>query len=259
MPPGGDTWAAGDYRRVARLVLPVAEAVVSAGERTAGSLDTRRVLDVGCGTGAVARAAASRGARVTGVDISPTLLDQAAVEAGSCTPAITWEVADMHSLPADDASFDVVLSSLAVIFAHDPSAAVAEIGRVLRPGGVLALSTWAAMPEDPLSYPLAEAVSPRASADDAWGGPDSVEATLRPIAAVTVTACPLRIWFAHLDDAMAFVFRDSPAHLAALGTLTTDDYLRVQRRFEQALVEHQQDDGSVAYDRPFLVACGRRR
>lgn len=260
MPPAGeDAWAAGDYTRVARLVSPVAEAVVSTGERMAGSIRGRRVLDVGCGTGTVARAAVDRGARVTAVDASPAMLGLAAAETHDPTRSITWKAADMHALPDEDGSFDVVLSSLGVIFARDPAAVLAEIIRVLRPGGVLALSTWAAMPEDPLSAPLAGLVAAQERGRDPWGSAEALRCTLSQVVeGLSVTAHSLRVWFADLDEAMGFVFRDSPAHLAVLATVPTEDYLRLRRRFEDVLLAHRQDDGSVAYDRPFLVAAGRR-
>lgn len=255
-----DTWSAGDYTRVARLVSPVAETVVSTGERMLGSLRGQRVLDVGCGTGTVARSAAARGAHVVGIDTSEAMLTLAAGESDASTPAVTWISADMHALPDDDAAFDAVLSSLAVIFARDPASLVAELGRVLRPGGVLAVSTWASMPDDPLSAPMTGLVPGQGDVPDPWSGKDALRRMLSRVChPVAVAEHALRIWFADLDDAMAFVFRDSPAHLAVLAALPTEDYLRVQRRVEAALLAHQQDDRSIAYDRRFLVAAGRRR
>ncbi len=103
-----------------------------------------RVLDVACGTGVVAITAAQRGAHVTGLDLTPTLLERARWNADTAGSSVTFVEGDAEALPFPDASFDVVLSQFGHIFAPRHEVAAAELLRVLRPGGTLALSTWPA-------------------------------------------------------------------------------------------------------------------
>ncbi|MES1255432.1 MAG: methyltransferase domain-containing protein [Acidobacteriota bacterium] len=101
-----------------------------------------RVLDVACGTGVVAVTAARGGARVTGLDLTPELLSVARDNSEIAGVPIEWHEGDAERLPFDDASFDVVLSQFGHMFAPRPDVAVAEMLRVLKPGGTLAFSTW---------------------------------------------------------------------------------------------------------------------
>ncbi len=101
-----------------------------------------RVLDVACGTGVVAVTAARLGARVTGLDMTPDLLEAAQVNARVAGVAIDWREGDVEALPFDDAAFDVVVSQFGHIFAPRPDVAVAEMLRVLKPDGTIAFSTW---------------------------------------------------------------------------------------------------------------------
>jgi SAM-dependent methyltransferase len=100
------------------------------------------VLDVGCGTGVVALTAARRGAKVTGVDLTPALLDRARENAALAGLEIQWTPGDAEALPFADASFDFVLSQFGHMFAPRPDVVTGELLRVLRPGGTLAFSTW---------------------------------------------------------------------------------------------------------------------
>jgi SAM-dependent methyltransferase len=100
------------------------------------------VLDVACGTGVVAITAARRGAQVTGLDLSPDLLEVARSNAATAEVKIAWHEGDVESLPFDAATFDTVVSQFGHIFAPRPDVAVAEMLRVLKPGGTLAFSTW---------------------------------------------------------------------------------------------------------------------
>ena len=101
------------------------------------------VLDVGCGTGVVAITAARRGARVSGLDLTPELLEHArANEEIARTGKIEWSEGDAESLPYPDASFDVVLSQFGHMFAPRPDVAISEMRRVLKPGGRIAFATW---------------------------------------------------------------------------------------------------------------------
>jgi SAM-dependent methyltransferase len=101
-----------------------------------------RVLDVACGTGVVAITASRLGARVTGLDLTPELLERARQNAGIAGVDIGWYEGDAEQLPFGDADFDVVLSQFGHMFAPRPAVAVAEMLRVLKPGGTIAFSTW---------------------------------------------------------------------------------------------------------------------
>ncbi|SEL01745.1 Methyltransferase domain-containing protein [Variovorax sp. YR750] len=101
------------------------------------------VLDVGTGTGVVAVTAARRGARVTGLDLTPELIEAAGENATIAgLEDIVWTEGDAENLPYADASFDVVLSQFGHMFAPRPEVAIAEMRRVLKPGGRIAFATW---------------------------------------------------------------------------------------------------------------------
>lgn len=95
-----------------------------------------RVLDVGAGRGAVARAALARGCSVTAIDASPRMVSCLAAD----YPAISAHVMDAGALTFPDASFDLVAAGFVVQILPDPSAVIAELHRVLTPGGTVALS-----------------------------------------------------------------------------------------------------------------------
>jgi SAM-dependent methyltransferase len=100
------------------------------------------VLDVAGGTGVVAVTAARQGARVTGSDLTPALLERARENAQIAGVEIEWQEADVEKLPFADASYDVVLSQFGHMFAPRPEVAISEMLRVLKPGGTISFSTW---------------------------------------------------------------------------------------------------------------------
>lgn len=105
----------------------------------AGIAPGERVLDLACGTGDLAFASARCGADVIGLDLTPTMIANARVRATqeSAAERVRWSVGDMTSLPVADASFDVVTTGYGLRNVPDLPAALAEIHRVLRPGGRL--------------------------------------------------------------------------------------------------------------------------
>jgi SAM-dependent methyltransferase len=132
-------WALGDYAAVAReLIAELGGVLVEACEIGPG----QRVLDVAAGTGNVAIPAARTGAEVVACDLSPELLDIGHRIADDAGVSLEWRRADAEALPFDDASFDVVTSSVGVMFAPHHQVAADELVRVLRPGGRLGLVAW---------------------------------------------------------------------------------------------------------------------
>jgi len=108
----------------------------------AGVRSGRRVLDAACGTGVVSVTAARLGAQVTGLDLTPELLERARENARIAGVEIDWHEGDVEKLPFGDATFDFVLSEFGHIFAPRPEVAIGEMLRVLKPGGTIAFSTW---------------------------------------------------------------------------------------------------------------------
>ena len=116
---------------------PAARLVKHAGIRAG-----QRVLDVACGTGVVAITAARLGAHVTGLDLTPELLEHARENSRIAAVEIDWHEGDVEQIPFADGSFDVVVSQFGHIFAPSADVAIAEMLRVLRSGGTIAFSTW---------------------------------------------------------------------------------------------------------------------
>jgi SAM-dependent methyltransferase len=141
---------------------PLFEAILDATRTGPGT----RLLDAGCGTGLLLTLARARGATVTGLDVTPGLLDVAAAR----LPTAGLWLADICSLPFGDGEFDVVTGVNAFQFAADPPAALAEAARVVRPGGLVAVGTFAG-PDRAESTAVHEAMAalspPRRQADHA--------------------------------------------------------------------------------------------
>ena len=132
-----EMWAS--FTPTAIFTTPVAGHLV----KFAGIAAGENVLDVGTGTGVVAITAARAGAEVTGLDLTPELLDAARENARIAQmEQIIWTEGDAEALPYPDRSFDVVVSQFGHMFAPRPEAAVSEIHRVLKPGGRFACATW---------------------------------------------------------------------------------------------------------------------
>jgi SAM-dependent methyltransferase len=131
-------WACGDYAVVGTTLQIVGETLCEAADlRT-----DEQVLDVAAGNGNATLAAARRGARVVSTDYVGALLDRGRARADAEGLPVQFQVADAEALPFDDASFDVVLSTFGVMFAPDHARAAAEMLRVCRPGGRIAMANW---------------------------------------------------------------------------------------------------------------------
>jgi SAM-dependent methyltransferase len=131
-------WSAGDYPTIA-------EKIAEMGAHTVERLDLEpgeQVLDIACGAGNATIPAAKTGAEVTGLGLVPELLEAARGTAAEAGVEIAWIEGDAEQLPFEDESFDVVISTVGIMFAPDHQRAAREAARVLRPGGRLGLANW---------------------------------------------------------------------------------------------------------------------
>ena len=132
------TWIAGDFGQIARFYPDEAEAFINRLNLQPGM----KVLDVACGTGNLALPAARAGADVTGVDIAPNLVEQARENAKREGLNAKFDEGDAEALPYEDASFDGVVTMFGAMFAPRPELVAAELKRVCRPGGFIAMANW---------------------------------------------------------------------------------------------------------------------
>jgi len=132
------TWTAGDFGRIAVGYAPGAAEFIA----RLGLARGERVLDVACGTGNLALPAARAGANTTGIDIAPSLIAQAIASADDEGIAARFDVGDAEELPYADGSFDTVVSMFGAMFAARPTRAAAELLRVTRSAGRIAMANW---------------------------------------------------------------------------------------------------------------------
>jgi SAM-dependent methyltransferase len=164
-------WASGDYpAMVEEWLLPLGPRLVAA----AGIGPDMRVLDVAAGTGNASIPAAQAGAHVVAGDLTPELLEAGRRRAESAGVELEWVEADVERLPFEDESFDVVISSIGVMFAPHHQEAADELVRVCRPGGTIGLLSWT--PEGMIGAlfrtigPFAPPPPPGAQPPPLWGG-----------------------------------------------------------------------------------------
>jgi len=212
--PEGRHWADREERfdaMLAPFLAPVLDAAgVGAGDR---------VLDVGCGNGALSRAAARRSAAVTGVDISAPMLDRARAHAAADGLAIDYLEADAQEHPFAG-GFDRLVSRFGVMFFADPEAAFANLARALDPGGRLAfvcwqgqpLNEWVAVPGlamlpivGPPDMPPADAPGPFAFGDQARVAGILADAGFTDVACESTTPSILLGGGLGLDDTVAWL------------------------------------------------------
>jgi SAM-dependent methyltransferase len=131
-------WDAGDYGVLSERIADVGERVVA----RAGIEPGMAVLDVACGTGNAAAPAARAGARVTGLDLVPALLEEGHAKAAAAGLEVEWVEGDAEELPFEDGAFDRVLSTFGHMFAPRHRRVADEMARVCRSGGVIATCSW---------------------------------------------------------------------------------------------------------------------
>ncbi len=137
-PAQASPWTVGDFHVIGVGNTIVGEVLCEDAGLTAG----KDVLDVACGSGNTALAAARRGARVSGLDLYDKLIERAKVRAQAEGLQVDFRAGNAEQLPYADASFDFVVSTFGVMFVPNQERAAAELLRVCKPGGTIALTSW---------------------------------------------------------------------------------------------------------------------
>lgn len=223
-----EMWGTADYSGIGSRILLVSELLCDAVDLRGGE----RVLDVACGNGNTALAAARRYARVTGVDYQPRLLDHARARAAVEGYEIDFREGDAESLELDDGAFDVVLSSCGVMFAPDQRAAASELVRVCRPGGRIGLVNWT---PDSWVARLGTVVAKYAPPPEGvpspvlWGDPDHVADLLGDEVDVSAPVRTFHFRFASAADHADHFCSEYPPVVAALSRIDGEEAAALRR------------------------------
>jgi len=254
-------WASGDYAAVAAEAIPaLGPALVDACGVQAGE----RVLDVAAGSGNASIPAAQRGASVVASDLTAHLLERGKALAAEAGVELTWEQGDAEALPYDDASFDVVMSCVGVMFASHHQSAADELVRVAGSGGRIGLISWT--PRGFIGQmfatmkPFVPAPPPGVQPPPLWGDPEHVTTLLGD----RVTDVEWRRERLHSDrfgsseEFVEFFKRCYGPTIAAYKNLA--DQPERAGELDQALIElarhHDQGDGVMDWE--YLVLTARR-
>jgi SAM-dependent methyltransferase len=250
-------WSAGRYESVAERISGIAERVVATADRRRPLRGTA-VVDLACGTGSAALAAARHGARVTAVDLTPELLEQARAKAGDLD--VTWVAADAAATGLPEAAFDVAVSNMGIIFV-DPTRQVDELARLLTPGGALVFSSWVRDVANPFYDPIVDVLGAppaRGFSPDQWGDPAVVAERLHASFTDVEIENDVLTWqFDALETALHFLEHESPMHVAVFGNVDDTQRARLRDAFAEALRPNVTDDG-VAFDASYAVVTASR-
>ena len=219
------------------------------------------VLDIATGTGWTARNVARLGARVTATDIAAPLLEAARGLSGPLSDRIVFQQADAELLPFADAEFDGVISTFGVIFAQHHDKAAAEMARVCRKGGRLALAVWAphGAVEDFFGVigPYSDAPPPAAS-PLAWGDPDYVRRLLGDWFELEFEPGINNAYFDTAQDTWEWYARGFGPMSSLVSSLPPDRVAALKRDVD-AYHGHYATKAGLHIKREYLVVIGRRR
>ncbi len=255
------SWSSGRYDAIGDHIAAIGVDVVSAVARLL-PLRGAAVVDLACGTGSVALAASAAGARVTGVDITPELIALAAQKAEAAGVAVDWVTGDASDTGLPGGSFDAALSNMGIIFV-EPAGQVAEIARLLRPGGVLGFSSWVPDRDIPFYKPVVAVLgTPPASAysPDQWGVAEVItERLAADFDDISIETGTCTWQLGSVDDAMYLLEHESPIHISLLGNLDEGKRGELLAAFSDAMRASVGADGLVAFDGPYVVVTALRR
>lgn len=256
------TWAAGDFDAVVPFIWEAGGAAAEG----AGCGPGDRVLDIAAGSGNAAIQAAARGADVVASDLTPELFEPGRRRAAEHGVELEWVEADAEALPFDEASFDAAISTFGIMFAPRQSVAAAELARVVRPGGRIAVCSWRpAGFVGEMFATIASFLSPPPPPEGPpvrWGTEDGAHALLDDAFEIT---CEERTLFQRYDgsiDEMTdfFMTRFGPMIMARRALEPAgrwDEFLGAYRELTHRWNEG--DDGSAALPAAYLLVTGTRR
>jgi SAM-dependent methyltransferase len=254
-------WSSGRYEAVAQHIAPIANAVIDAVDRRLPVRDAL-LVDLACGTGNAALAAAARGARVTAVDITPELIAIGARNAEAAGTSVAWVTADASNTGLTARSFDALVSNMGIIFV-EPVGLVAEVSRLLKPGGALGFSAWVHDAANPFFTPIVDVLGPPPASGyspDQWGEPDTITARLSADFDDIDIEHSRHPWqFESLDAGMHFLTRESPLHVDVFSRVNAEQSGRLVAGFQSALQVRAGVDGRVSFEAPYVVVTARRR
>jgi SAM-dependent methyltransferase len=250
-----EMWGAAPWERFAETLAPLHDHLVAKLSPRPGE----RWLDAATGTGAVAIRAARAGAEVTGLDLAPRLVETARRLAADEGLAIRFDVGDCEDLPYDDASFDVVVSAVGVIFAPDHGAVARELARVCRPGGRLGLVSWR---PDPAYSAVLEPFRPRPERGegdpDDWGRVERVRDLLADAFELRFVEGNHALQGESAEAIWELLTTAHGAFTALLESLDARRRRELHRAFVRYLERHRADGGIRAPD-DYLLVLGERR
>ncbi|MET0740693.1 MAG: methyltransferase domain-containing protein [Candidatus Nanopelagicales bacterium] len=256
-----DAWGAGDYRRIADQFLPAAQVLLDAVEATVGPLAGQHVVDVAAGNGNVAVEALARGATVLASDLSPRMVEFGRDRTHAAGDTVEWRVADAVALPLPDGATGIVTSAFGLIFVADPVAMVDEMARVLRPGGLLAFTSW--RHEEGVDHPLAAPLMKRfptsdGPSSDEWGVDDTVRERLAPaFVDLQITTHSLELVFDSAEHCTDVFLGSSPMHVIAMAEIPEEEHAAIRREFIAGLLPFESAQGLRHRD-DYLVVTARR-
>lgn len=251
-------WGNGPYQRITEKLTDCHERIIDRLSPLAGVT----YLDLACGTGAVAELAADAGARVTGVDLSPGMIETAKQRAGELGLDIDYRVGDCENLDLPDASFERVSSSCGVMFAPDHTATARELARVTKPGGRLAMVNWTfeggvgAMFR--LMAPFQPAAPPSSPFD--WGNEKRVHELLGDAFDLTIEEHTSTVQQESGEEYWQ-LFATSYGPTKTLVDSLADDRREELHRAWVEFFEREYPDGhgGIAHHREYLLVLGTRR
>jgi SAM-dependent methyltransferase len=251
-------WGAGPFERVEPNLGDMHAAVVGRAAPQPGE----QLLDIGCGTGGAAFLAAETGADVTGVDLSPVLIETARARAAERGLELRCDAGDAEKLPYEDASFDVVTSTVGIMFAPGQESAASELARVTRPGGRTVVASWIWEGTGGglfrVMAPFQPPPPPGLPNPFDWGREDVVERLLGDAFDLEFERRESTIAEATSEDVWEIFSTSFGPLKTLLGTLEPARQDELQEAFLAFFDESRTEDG-IRQHRPYLLAHGIRR